>query len=36
MSDLNIQITIALVIYFVLNLAILWLVHALTKKYNDK
>jgi hypothetical protein len=36
LSDLDIQIAIILAIYFALNLGILWLVHTLTKKYNDK
>ena len=36
MSELDIQITIVLAIYFAINLGILWLVHILTRKYNDK
>jgi hypothetical protein len=36
MSELDIQIAIILAVYILLNLGILWLVHVLTKKYNDK
>jgi hypothetical protein len=36
MSDLDIQIAIILAIYIIINLGILWLVHILTRKYNDK
>jgi hypothetical protein len=36
MSELEINIVIVLAIYFALNLAILGLVHILTRKYNDK
>jgi len=36
LSELEINIVIVLAIYFALNLAILWLVHILTRKYNDK
>ena len=36
MTELEINIIIVLAIYFALNLAILWLVHVLTRKYNDK
>jgi hypothetical protein len=36
MSDLNVQITIVLAIYFAIMLVIAILAHVLTKKYNDK
>ena len=36
MTELEINIAIVLAIYFAINLAILWLVHILTRKYNDK
>ena len=36
LSEVEINIIIVLAIYFAINLAILWLVHILTKKYNDK
>jgi hypothetical protein len=36
LSELEINIIIVLAIYFALNLAILVLVHILTRKYNDK
>jgi len=36
LSELEIKIAIILVIYYAINLAILWLVHILTRKYNDK
>ena len=32
---LEVKIAIILAIYFAINLGILWLVHILTKKYND-
>lgn len=35
MSDLDIQITIVLVIYYAIMLVIAFLAHILTKKYND-
>jgi hypothetical protein len=36
LSELDIKIAIVVAIYLVINLAILWLVHILTRKYNDK
>jgi len=36
MTELEIDITIVLAIYLAINLGILWLVHILTRKYNDK
>ena len=36
MSELEIKIAIILAIYFAINLGILWLVHILTRKYNDE
>ena len=36
LSELEIKIAIILAIYYAINLGILWLVHILTRKYNDK
>lgn len=36
MTELEIKIAIILAIYYAINLGILYLVHILTKQYNDK